>query len=151
MKTIPLTQGKVAVIDDDDLELVSKYNWYYLPNGYAANKTKKTIYMHRLIAGTPDDMETDHINGDKLDNRRCNLRICTKQDNMRNRDKQNNNTTGYKGVYKTTGSEKWRAQIVINRKAKHLGLFDTREEAAQAYREAEKKYFGEFSNRMKSI
>jgi len=147
MKKIPLTQGKFALVDDDDYEKVSRLSWYVDKRGYAVNKKIKITYMHRLIMNTPKEMETDHINGNKLDNRKINLRICTKSENMRNRKKQSNNTSGYKGVFWHHKANRWRAQIVINKKAKHLGLFDTPEEAGKAYREAELKYFGEYSNR----
>jgi hypothetical protein len=101
--------------------------------------------MHRVILNTPDGMKTDHINNDKLDNRRCNLRVCTDAQNMRNRGKQANNTSGYKGVFWSIPAGRWRAQIRLNRKSIHLGLFYSKEEAYEKYKKAEKEYFGEFA------
>lgn len=150
MKKIPLTQGKFAIVDDDMFEELSKFKWHFSRFGYAVRKPYsgrgKNFYMHRVIAGTPEGMSTDHINGDKLDNRRSNLRICSTSSNMRNRGKQNNNTSGYKGVFWSIPAGRWRAQIVVNKKSIHLGLYDTTEEAASAYNVAAKEYFGEFAN-----
>lgn len=144
MKEIPLTRGAVAIVDDDDFEYLSRTSWYLDVGGYAVNKTNKIVFMHRLVAKTPEGMFTDHINGNKLDNRKENLRHCTKTENMRNRGKQNNNTSGYKGVFWSIRAKRWRAQIVIERKAIHLGLFDTPEDAHTAYKLAEEAYFGDF-------
>jgi len=147
MKEIPLTKGKVAIVDDDDFEYLSKFRWYVDARGYAVHKRKEIVYMHRLISKTPKGLETDHINGNKLDNRKENLRHCTKSENMRNRGKQTNNKSGYKGVSWHLRAKKWLAHIVINRKSIHLGLFDDPEEASKTYRKAEKEMFGEFARK----
>ena len=145
MKEIPLTQGKVAIVDDDMFEYLNQWKWHLSKFGYAVRKPKEQIYMHRLIMGSPKGMATDHINRDKLDNRRENLRTCTTSENMQNRGKQSNNTSGYKGVFWSIPAKRWRAQIVVMKKAIHLGLFDTPEEAHEEYLKAEKKHFGEFA------
>jgi hypothetical protein len=91
MKEIPLTKGKVALVDDEDFEEVSKVTWYLVKirntcyaHGYVKPPSKKMEYMHRLILKTPEDMETDHINGNGLDNRKENLRVVTHRQNMQN-------------------------------------------------------------------
>lgn len=86
MKTIKLTQNKTVKVDDSDYQWLNQYKWYFHVQGYAVRKSKgKAILMHRLIMNTPEGMDTDHINRDKLDNRRENLRVCTHAENMRNR------------------------------------------------------------------
>lgn len=149
MKEIVLTQDKVAIVDDKDYRWLNQWKWYY--NGrYAAREARtcdggeKKIYLHRLVLNTPDGVATDHINGDSLDNRAENLRTCSKVENLRNRGKQKNNASGYKGVHKHRDGA-WLAQIQIDDSKKHLGSFNTKEEAALAYNEAATKHHGEFA------
>lgn len=97
-KSIPLTRGKIALFDDEDYEELSKYKWFITKVYASRHSGNKTVYMHREIMKTPENMETDHINGDVLDNRRENLRICTRQENARNIRGISSNTSGYKGV-----------------------------------------------------
>jgi hypothetical protein len=94
---------------------------------------------------TPKDMDTDHINGDGLDNRRDNLRVCNCAQNQRNRGKQNNNQSGLKGVSWHKKGKKWITQLKLNKKNIYLGLFKNKERAAVAYNEAATKYHGEFA------
>ena len=149
MKKIPLTQGKFALVDDDNYEDISKYKWHVNKLGYAVRKPYsgggKSFYMHREIMKTPDGFCTDHINQDKLDNRKSNLRICLTSENMANRGKQKNNTSGFKGVFWSINADRWRAQITHKRKAIHLGLFDTPEDAAKAYNKAAMEIYGEYA------
>lgn len=152
-KTIQLTRGKVALVDDADFEWLNTFKWCY-SYGYAIRKVgwpnRKTQWMHREIAGTPAGMITDHINGDKLDNRRSNLRACNSSENKCNAVAQSNNTSGYKGVSWNKRSAKWEAQICVNRRGIHLGYFDTAEAAAKAYDEACIKLHGEFARTNKN-
>jgi len=149
-KLIPLTQGKYAIVDDSDYEELSKYKWY-LDKFYAKRNIRvgcgkqKAVKMHRLINNTPSGFETDHINGDKLDNRKCNLRTATTAQNRCNRGKQIDNKSGYKGVVFVSKYNNWQASIKINGKRKHLGTFRTPELAHAAYCEAAPKVHKEFA------
>ena len=137
MKAISLTQGYSAIIDDEDYDKLMQYKWCY-NLGYASRSLKKenkkiTIFMHRVVLDTPENMYTDHISGNELDNRRGNLRIGTKSQNMANSRIRVNNTSGYKGVHWHKLLSKWRAVIWYLGKPIHIGLFLTKEEAAKAY------------------
>jgi hypothetical protein len=150
MKEIQLTQGQVAKVDDGDYEYLNQWNWYY-HKGYAVRVDKrilgkqKTIKMHGVIMDTPTDLETDHINHDRLDNRRDNLRVVTHAQNQMNKKKQIDNTSGYKGVSWHKQKNKWIAKIQVVNRQKHLGCFTDMIEAAKAYDAAAIKYFGEFA------
>ena len=143
-KEITLTNGMVALVDDCDYQELSVRKW-------RAKKNKRTFYaetsrkyeypqMHRAIMRPPDGMQVDHINGDGLDNRRINLRVCTNQQNSFNSAKRGK---GYKGVYSHCG--KWQARIYKNLKQTHLGTYNTPEEAARAYDRGALKMFGEYA------
>jgi hypothetical protein len=108
--------------------------------------SKRTVRMHREILGALSDKQVDHINLNTLDNRKCNLRLASHQENIWNRAKTSRNTVGYKGVYRCSGSRRFRAMIQKNGNLRHLGCFDTREEAAIAYNHAAIEAFGEFAN-----
>lgn len=138
-----------AIIDSSDVKLARKYKWYLSNNGYAITRInrKKQLFLHRLIMNPPNDMQVDHINRNKLDNRRCNLRICTHQQNLFNTKIRSDNTSGVTGVSFDNKREKWRARIYANKKDMHLGYFDTFEDAVIARYKAEKKYFGDFRNK----
>lgn len=144
MKTVSLTQGFVTKVDDEDFEELNKHKWYYL-NGYAARKeNKRTIRMHRQLTDAPTGVQVDHVNCDKLDNRKFNLRFCNPSENGRNRKRNRNNSSGFKGVQWIKSRKKWTARICLNRKERNLGYFNTAEEAAQAYDIAAKLIHGEF-------
>jgi hypothetical protein len=147
MLKIELTQGRFAIIDKEDIDIVSKYKWFFTKNGYAMNKSgKKSIYMHRLILGVQNGLVTDHINGNKLDNRRCNLRQCTQAQNLMNR-------CGVKGRSLPKGVRKaknrYQARIGINGKSVYLGSYTVIADAVAAYNKASKQLhnnFGKLSN-----
>jgi hypothetical protein len=128
-----------ALIDLEDIDSVKNYKWYLGNNGYATNN--KIGRLHRFIMNPPEDMVVDHIDGNKLDNRRDNLRICTHQENDWNKTLISTNTSGVTGVTKTKWNT-WEARIQVKGKKIHLGTFKTKEEAIQTRRQAEIDYYG---------
>ena len=144
---IPLTRGKVVLIDRADLPLIKGHKWYPVKRGnntYAVcGGSCCSISMHRLLF--PDSEIVDHINMNGLDNRRCNLRPCNKSQNMANRGACKNNKLGIKGVSYCKATGRYRADINCNGKRRNLGRFATPEEAAAAYITAAKILFGEFA------
>lgn len=156
MKTINLTQGKVALVDDEDFERLKKFKWYAIKNkktfyakrGVNMGKNKiKHFSMHKEIMGDfPLGMTNiDHKDKDGLNNQKNNLRFCTFSQNMRNRNKQSNNTSGYTGVTYFKKLKKWRAETHLNKKHISLGLYDNKIDAAKAYNEFAKEHHGEFA------
>jgi len=118
----------------------------YYPEGYYVSLTHKgkVVKLHRHLMNCPPHLQVDHINGDILDNRKSNLRICTQAQNAANSPRQRNNTSGYKGVSKNGDS--WMAKIMIDKRPIYLGTFSTKELAAKAYNTAAIKYHKEFAN-----
>ena len=156
MKEIILTQGKVALVDDEDFDFINQFKWYAakqnpINNWYAfrlvyINNKPANIMMHREIIKTPDGMETDHINHNGLDNRRCNLRVCTNYQNQANRKKRmTQSTSKYKGVSWKKSEGRWIANIRINGVNKYLGSYKNEKEAALAYNKALNNSFGDFA------
>lgn len=151
-RLIPLTKGKFAIIDEEDDNKISGYNWTVLecPNASYAransqvNKKSTTILMHRLIMKAQKGQEIDHINHNGLDNRKCNLRFCTHSQNQMNRRIQKK-TSEYKGVHWDRVTKRWQSAIKQNQKLIFLGRFANKKEAAMAYDEAASKLFGEFA------
>lgn len=128
MKQISLTKGKYALIDDEDFDLVSRYNWYCSSMGYAqrsdrVNKKRVEILLHRFLLGAKKGQEIDHINRNPLDNTRKNLRFCTRSENNHNKGLNKNNSSGYKGIYWHKGAKKWLGQIMLDGKRINIGLF----------------------------
>lgn len=153
---IPLTRGRVAIVDADVLPELSGYNWRAIVDNrdrgscYAVADVrtggkKITVTMHRLIMKAAKGVQVDHRNGDGLDNRRSNLRLATIQQNSFNRGPNRNNKSGYKGVYWGESSHKWYAQIKINGHKRTIGFFEDKREAWMAYADAAAKLHGEFA------
>ena len=146
MKTIPLTQGKVAVVDDCDYDYLMQWKWGY-DGRYArrregSNDNTRIIRMHQAMVDAP---LVDHIDGDRLNNTRANLRAATRSQNGYNRGKTKSNTSGYKGVGWHKAAGKWAAFIQYDKIPKHLGLFKCKHEAARAYNNAALELHGEFA------
>lgn len=144
MKQIPLTKGKFAIVDDEHYDYLIQWRWHVSDSGYATrhtrNQKRNIIRMHRVINNTPDDLITDHINGDKLDNRKENLRTVNKSLNARNTGLRKGNKSGVKGCYWEERVKSWRLQIKVNLKSIHLGYFKNIEDARIAREQAEVKY-----------
>lgn len=142
---IPLTNQKYAIIDDEDYDLIKDCKWQCRYDGYAvASKGRR---MHRIIMGLSkrDKVWVDHINGDGLDNRKINLRVCNSTQNIANSKMRINNKSGFKGVYWNKERQKWSAQIKFHRKSTYIGHFNNIEEAAHAYDKVAYQLFGEFA------
>ncbi len=151
---VTLTRGYEAVIDAEDVPLVSGRNWfakadrntvYAASNDYSGLRCR-TIRLHRVLMGDPIGLEVDHIDGDGLNNckrgERCNLRIATHQQNMYNQRISKKNSSGLKGVSRDKG--KWRARIRVGQSVVYLGGFHTPELAHAAYSKASAEMHGAF-------
>jgi hypothetical protein len=158
MKKISLSgknKNLVCLVDDEDYESLSKYRWYLSRKGYAQRNRRYVnkipdrlpVQMHTMIIGNKDGLVIDHVNNNKLDNRRSNLRHISNTENIRRRGVQKNSKTGFKGVYfcKTKGlkSTRYLSYIRVDKKLLFVGYFANKEEAAKAYNEASKKHHGE--------
>jgi hypothetical protein len=147
MKTIPLTHGMVTIVDDQDYDLLSQWKWsahWGETKTYYASRVEngKTILMHRQILNAKSNQWVDHKDGNTLDNRRDNIRLCSRSQNMRNRKVPVNNRLGIKGVRVKNG--RYEARIMSDKRAIFLGGFETALEATLAYNAASLKYHGEF-------
>lgn len=158
MKKIPLTQGQYAIVDNADYDWLNQWKWralkdrhgnfYAIRDASQINQNKKRIIpMHREILGLKPEnsRQGDHKNHNMLDNRRSNLRVCTRQQNSMNQRPQKNKSSQFKGVDWRKDIRKWRARITIKKVLKHLGFWSVEKDAALAYDQAAKKYFGEFA------
>ena len=149
MKRIPLTQGKFATVDDEDYQRVAPYKWRVLKtrkHWYAITSSisGSTTYLHRFITDAPKGMEVDHINRDGLDNRKVNLRVCTRRENGCNSDFEKGTSGGYRGVYRLP-SGRFQAKIKNHKQQIYIGTFITAEEAARARDAVARELHGEFA------
>lgn len=143
MRRIKLTQGKFALVDNEDFVLLNQFHWKFdKSTGYACRTLypKGKEYMHRVIHPTIKPLQVDHINRNKLDNRRTNLRGVSPKVNLNNTSLRVTNKSGYKGVWFWKERQKWSSYIWLNYKKIHLGLFTNLNEAINARQIAERKY-----------
>ena len=147
MREIPLASGKgVAIVDEEWYPVLSQYKWHLTTKGYVERSVKPGhgVMMHRVVNMTPPGLSTDHINGDKLDNRASNLRACTNLQNSQSR-KYNTGKSGYIGVTPIPSSGRWQVSICHNYKTVYIGSFDNVEDAAKAYDAKARELHGEFA------
>ena len=156
MKEILLSKGYVTVVDDEDYAELTQHKWCVIndapPRMYAMraermpNGTRRYLLMHRVIMQVPKGLCVDHINGDPLDNRRENLRICTVSQNLMNqRIQKRAKSSRHKGVSWNKLRNKWYAKIKQDGQSYHLGVFDDEDDAARVYNAAAIERFGEFA------
>ena len=143
-RTKAFRDGLKFLIDPEDFDKIKDQSFRLHKRGYVFSGKHKLL--HRILMNAPDDKQVDHINGDKLDNRKCNLRICTHQENNMNVGKRKDNSSGFKGVCFHKQHQKFQAQIYIDGKKKYLGLFEKAEDAFKVYCQAGKKLHGDFFN-----
>lgn len=144
---LPNSEQEMKVDEDVWDRWAKDYRWRLGNCGYAITRTRSegtTVFHIRAFPDCPEGKIRDHIDGDRLNNTRENIRFVTPAQNMFNRGVGNNNTSGYNGVYFHNDTGKWAAEIKIDRKKKHLGLFDIKEDAIAERKKAEIKYFGEY-------
>jgi len=157
MKEIFLTQGKVALVSDEDFERTNRHKWYAREDNpglwYACRKTKvlglgwRQQFLHRFIMGLEhgDRKQIDHVDGNGLNCQKSNLRFSTQKENVRNCRKRKNTSSSLKGVTWHKKDRRWQAQITVDRRYIFLGQFSSEQEAHEVYAEAAQKYFGEFA------
>lgn len=146
---IPLSRGKFAIVDKEGYDKVKHFKWCYAPTGYAVRKNDQNtgpgiILMHRFLLNSPKGMVTDHVNGNKLDNRYENIRLCIQKDNVKNRTGCPG-TSKYKGVSWEKRRKHWIAYISVDYKRIHIGSFKEEKDAAEAYNIAAKKHHGKYA------
>ncbi len=151
MKKIKLTQGKYALVDDEDFEWLNQWKWFYGCGGYAVRKSPRVngkqsnIWMHRLIMNTPKGKETDHKNGIGWDNQKHNLRTATHSQNQMNKKGRSGNSSKYKGVCWKERDQHWCAAISLDGKIRWIGSSICEVEAAKIYDKKAKELHGEFA------
>lgn len=147
-RKIHLGKRKFAIVDDEDYGFLNRWKWSFNRYAYRGKKVdgkQKNISMHRVVMDVEKGQQVDHINGNKLDNRKANLRIATHSDNTHNKKKCRGGTP-YKGVIFEKDRKKYRAAITLHRKIYYLGRFKSPEDAARAYNKKAKELYGRYAN-----
>lgn len=151
---VTLTRGHEAIIDAADAESAGRFNWYALVTKYGhtyalrarRKEDDEPQLLHRMLTKAPAGMDVDHINGNGLDNRRENLRVCTHAQNMANQRIERPNRLGYRGIYQQTPTS-FRAEISVKDKKVNLGNYRTAAEAAAVYQRAVVEIRGEYAKK----
>lgn len=148
-RTITLTNGGEAIVDADDFARLAAHKWRrnaygYAVRAYGSHSERHMVWMHREVLSA-SGLDTDHVNGNRLDNRRSNLRTASRSQNLANSRKHRDNTSGYKGVYWSKKEHKWIARICVNYKTTRVGAFDDVQDAARAYNAKALELVGEFA------
>lgn len=157
MRIIELTQSRHALVSNSDYQYLSQWTWccqrigktFYAARVERQNGRRRYVYMHRVVADRAGRLgaRVDHFDGDGLNNQRSNLRSATHQQNLWNRGKNRNNSTGFKGVYPCKSQNNpFYAQIVVDGKNHYLGCYQSKRQAALAYNEAARQHFGRYAN-----
>lgn len=140
--------GLYAIVDADVYHWARHFAWRLSGDGYVYSTAARGLTLHRIVAGDPEGLDVDHKNRNKLDNRRANLRVATRSQNMANTVGHNGRVSQYKGVTRVTKAgllRPWSASICVDYKRVHLGVFETEEQAARAYDHAARLHKGEFA------
>lgn len=154
MKTIELSRGLEAQVDDDDYEYLSQWKWAADNNNYpvrserrseTGRKHRKLIRMYRVILNAPDNMQVDHIDVNPLNNQKSNIRLATRSENMRNRKTSKSCKSGFKGVWWNPKRQRWIAYIKYNNRSVVLGRYNNKLQAAHRYNREATKLFGEYA------
>lgn len=155
-QVVSLSKGKFAIIDAQDADYINQWKWTYLSSGYAfrrkylgvvdGKEQSEYILMHRLLMDCPEGYEVDHINHNRLDNRKSNLRIVTRAQNTHNAGIRSDNTSGHKNIYWYKAYKKWMVTVGANGKSHFIGYYDKLDEAVEAKKLAIKRLHGEYAN-----
>lgn len=156
MKEIKLTNGGVALVDDEDFEKLSSYKWHrhdertlqYVRVALYGSGKQQILLMHRVVMNAPTGVDVDHRDGDGLNNQKYNLRLCTDQQNSMNLKLFRTSTSGHKGVSWNKQFKKWEAYIWFHRKKIRLGEYKEKSDAIAARENAEKELYGNWSRRI---
>jgi hypothetical protein len=142
-------QGSVALIDEEDLSVLSGFRWHLSAAGYAVRnlpgRGKGSVLMHRQILNAPTGFEVDHVNGNRVDNRRSNLRLASHAENSRNQGRRSTNKSGSKGVHWDSSRRRWAVELKKDRRKIYVGRYSSIEAATAAYDVAVVKYHGSFA------
>ena len=156
MQQIYFKTGESVLVDEEDFKRLNKYKWHRMKGGYAGRRiyfsyhprSFKDVYMHNWILKTPVGKEADHINGNRSDNRRCNLRIVTHAENSCNKGIRTDNRSGFPGVWYDKSRKRWTAELMLHQKKVWLGRFKELSDAIEARKDAEQQFFGHFARKL---
>jgi len=145
VRLIPLGDGFYAYVDAADYEWLSQWKWYICSGYPARTENRKLVFMHRQIMHPPKGKIVDHMDGNKANNCRCNLRVCSPLENQQNKRKRVGSASRYKGVFYDKSCDKWRARCRYGGKTRTIGRFDLEVDAARAYDRAAVLHLDEFA------